>query len=60
LKYRYTPEYPVLYPDYIVPGEGSLTGNPGDVRDFGAMKPPDDRWVPVQAPKPETKSAKES
>lgn len=60
MKYRYTAEYPVLYPDYIIPGEGSLAGNPGDVRDFGDREPPDFRWTPVLPVKTDTKPVKES
>ena len=46
--YKFTWPYQVTYLEIVIPGEGSLVANPGDVRDFDS--PPDSRWIPVVPP----------
>lgn len=44
--YRYVREDVRIYPDILIPGEGSLVANPGDEREF--EQPPDNAWVEVE------------
>jgi hypothetical protein len=46
-KYRFAFPATLLYPDVLIPGEGSLIAYPGRVIDF--PPPADGRWVRVEA-----------
>jgi hypothetical protein len=52
-KYQYAGFTERTYPDIIIPGEGSLVVEPGDIREFEAP-PSDGLWFPV---KPKSKKA---
>ena len=41
-KYRYAGEIERVYPDLVIPGEGSLVAHPGD--EYEGEKPPDPYW----------------
>jgi hypothetical protein len=56
-KFFYTGEDVRVYPDIVIPGEGSLIAHPGDVRDFDD-EPTDGRWLPVPTPVKSAKAAK--
>lgn len=54
-KYRYFGQGPAAYPDVVVPGEGSLYVQPGDVKELDSN--PDPRWfIEVADPAPEVKA----
>jgi hypothetical protein len=36
-----------VYPDFVIPGEGSLVARPGEVRELGDA-PGDGRWEPAE------------
>jgi hypothetical protein len=53
-EYKYNGGYGCTYPAILVPGEGSLSVMPGDVRELD--EPPDKVWwVPVEPEVPEDK-----
>ena len=58
MRYRYTAEDDRVYPDILVPGEGSLVARPGDEREF-EVPPGDGRWEPAIDPVKPAKASKE-
>ena len=53
-KYRYFGQGSAAYPDVVIPGEGSLWVEPGDVKELDGN--PDPRWfIEVTDPAPEVK-----
>jgi hypothetical protein len=48
---RYIGEDERVYPQIVIPGEGSLVAHAGDVRDLDE-NPGDGRWVDASPPKP--------
>jgi hypothetical protein len=49
--FRYTREDERVYPQIVIPGEGSLVAHAGDIRDLDE-NPGDGRWVAADPPKP--------
>lgn len=55
-KYRYFGQGSAAYPDVVIPGEGSLRVEPGDVKELDEN--PDPRWfIEVASPAPEVKAS---
>jgi hypothetical protein len=56
-KYQYLGNVERVYPDVVIPGEGSLVAKPGLIQEFD--KPPTDGlWVKITEPK--VKAVKEA